>query len=80
MESDMRLKTLLVLLMISMLAGCASGDKKGAELLDTAKFEEKQNNYEHAARLYDEILKKYPGSPAAQEATTRLGALKNRKP
>jgi TolA-binding protein len=69
-----------VLLATTMLAGCVSGEKKATELLDTAGFEEKQNNFEHAAKLYDEIIRNYPGSRAATEAATRLGALKNRKP
>jgi TolA-binding protein len=61
-------------------AGCASGEKKAIELLDTAGFEEKQNNFEHAGKLYDEIIKKYPESKAAKDAAVRLAALKNRKP
>jgi TolA-binding protein len=60
-------------------AGCASGDTKAAELLETARFEEKQNNYEHALKLYDEILKKYPASPAAKDATARSAELARQK-
>jgi TolA-binding protein len=70
----------MVFLATAMLAGCTSGDKKAAELLDTAGFEEKQNNFEHAAMLYEEILKKYPGSQAAKSSAARLDALKSRKP
>ena len=76
----MNIRIFIALLATVMLAGCSSGDKKAAELLDTAGFEEKQNNFEHAAKLYDEILKKYPGSQAAKDAATRLDALKVRKP
>lgn len=53
--------------------GCASD--KGKELLDTAQFEEKQNNREHAQKLYQEIVAKYPDSPAAKQAQERLSAL-----
>jgi TolA-binding protein len=76
----MRLRIICSLLVFSLSAGCTSGDSKAAGLLDTARFEEKQNNFEHAASLYDEILKKYPSSPAAQEAGKRLSILKARKP
>ena len=67
-------------LTLALLGGCSSGEKKAAELLNTARFEEKQNNPEHAAKLYDEILKKYPSSPAADEATARMGELTQQKP
>jgi TolA-binding protein len=76
----MKIRIMIVLFAVAMLAGCTSGDKKAAELLDTAGFEEKQNNFEHATKLYDEILNKYPGSEAAKAAATRLSALKSKKP
>jgi len=76
----MKMRILMVFLAAAMLAGCSSGDKKAAELLDTAAFEEKQNNFEHATKLYDEIIRKHPGSQAAKDAAARLEALKNRKP
>lgn len=69
-----------MLLTLALLAGCASGEKKAAELLETARFEEKQNNLEHATKLYDEILKKYPASPAAKDAAARMVELQQRKP
>lgn len=64
-----------ILLPVSLLAGC-SGEKKAAELLETARFEEKQTNREHAVKLYKEIVAKYPGTPAAASAKTRLDELK----
>ena len=54
-------------------AGC-SGDK-GKELLETARFEEQQHNQEHAVQLYREILKKHPGTDAADTAGKRLTEL-----
>jgi len=60
------------------LSGC-SGDNKAAELLETAQFEEKQNNLEHASKLYETIIKKHPGTPAAEKARTRLQELKSRQ-
>lgn len=71
--------TTMVLILV-LLAGCSSGEKKAAELLDTARFEEKQGNLEHATKLYDEILKKHPSSPAAKDAAARMGELKLQKP
>lgn len=69
-----------MILTLALLAGCSSGEKKAAELLETARFEEKQGNREHATKLYDEILKKYPSSPAARDAAARMGELKQQKP
>lgn len=58
------------------LGGC-SGDK-GKELFETAQFEEKQNNKEHAQKLYQEIVEKYPDSPQAKLAKERLAELGKR--
>lgn len=72
------MKTILIALLLALplLTGGCSGEKKAAELLETARFEEKQNNREHALKLYDEIVGKYPGSPAADAARARLNQLK----
>lgn len=59
------------------LFGC-SGDK-AAELFETARFEELQNNKEHAAQLYEEIIRQYPGSEQAKKAELRLAELKAKK-
>jgi outer membrane protein assembly factor BamD (BamD/ComL family) len=70
--------TMMVLMVL--ITGCVSGETKAAELLDTAKFEEKQTNLEHATKLYEEILRKYPTSPAAKEAAARMAELTQKKP
>jgi outer membrane biogenesis lipoprotein LolB len=73
------MKKMLLLVMLSasvMLAGC-SGDK-GKELFDTAQFEEKQHNVEHAVQLYGEIVEKYPRSEYAGKAAERLTALRKK--
>jgi len=57
-------------------AGCA-GDKS-KELFETAQFEEKQHNNEHAEKLYAEIIAKYPDSPLAKKAQERLAVLKKK--
>ncbi|WP_136514273.1 outer membrane protein assembly factor BamD [Geomonas edaphica] len=66
-------RLLLVAMLVVAGAGC-SGDKS-KELYDTAQFEEKQNNREHAKQLYQEIVDKYPDSPVAKQAKERLTAL-----
>jgi outer membrane protein assembly factor BamD (BamD/ComL family) len=63
----------LGMLCIGLLAACSS--EKGKELFDTAQFEEKQHNQEHAVKLYTEIVTKYPKSPVAKQAQERLDQL-----
>jgi TolA-binding protein len=75
----MKALCITLLLFVSILTGCTSGEKKAAELLDTARFEEKQGNLEHATQLYDEILNTYPSSPAAKDAAARIGELTRQK-
>jgi TolA-binding protein len=75
----MRLSIGILAVTLSLLAGCARGDTRAAELLETARFEEKQNNFEHAGQLYAEILKKYPSSPSAREASERAAELARQK-
>ncbi|WP_026839859.1 tetratricopeptide repeat protein [Citrifermentans bremense] len=67
-------KSVLLMMLVLALAGACSSDK-GKELFDTAQFEEKQNNREHAKQLYQEIVNKYPDSPVAKQAQERLAAL-----
>jgi TolA-binding protein len=70
----------VVLLLLTTLTACSSGDKFADELLETARFEEKQGNIEHATKLYEEILKKHPSAAASREAIMRIEFLKRRKP
>jgi len=72
-----KIALLLVAATMMIIAGCAG--EKGKEQYDTAQFEEKQNNREHAIQLYEEIVRKYPDSPVAQKARERLAALKGSK-
>jgi hypothetical protein len=64
---------LLPLLLLSVLPAC-SGDQ-AAQWLETAQFEERQNNVAHAKQLYEDIIRLYPDSQAATTARTRLDAL-----
>jgi outer membrane protein assembly factor BamD (BamD/ComL family) len=56
------------------LSGCSGG--KAEELYNTAGFEELQNNREHALKLYEEIIKKYPDSEYAKKAEERITQIK----
>jgi outer membrane protein assembly factor BamD (BamD/ComL family) len=64
---------LIAILAAAVASGCAG--EKGKELFDTAQFEEKQGNREHAAKLYNEIVQKYPGSELARKASARLAEI-----
>jgi TolA-binding protein len=66
-----------ILIPIIMLAGLVAGCSmdKSKELYETAQLEEKQNNPEHARQLYQEIIDKYPKSPLAKQAESRLAAI-----
>jgi len=56
------------------LSGCSVNG--ASELFETAKFEELQNNKEHAMQLYQDIIRKYPQSEFADKAKERLSDLK----
>jgi outer membrane protein assembly factor BamD (BamD/ComL family) len=79
-ELTMKAFCTTLVLSLALLAGCTSGEKQAAELLETARFEEKQGNFEHASKLYDEILSKHPASPAAKAAAARMTEIKAKKP
>jgi TolA-binding protein len=66
----------VIFIVFAMLMSAACTSEKGKEQLETARFEEKQNNREHAIKLYEKIVKKYPGSPNAKIAEGRLAVLK----
>lgn len=72
------LRTLLPVLWMMLLTFSACTDK-AQELFQTAQFEEKQNNREHARQLYEEIVKDYPNSDAAKAADARLRELQRPK-
>ncbi len=66
---------ILSLIAIVSVSGCTSSEKQASQLLETARFEEKQRNNEHAVKLYQEIVSKHPSTPAAREAAERLKVL-----
>ncbi len=59
--------------LVLFLSACSSDSAK--ELFETAKFEELQNNKEHAKELHEEVIKKYPKSEYAKKAEERLNVL-----
>ena len=61
------------MMVLGLATGCAAD--KSQELFETAQFEEKQNNTDHARKLYQEIVDKYPDSAVAKQAQARLAAL-----
>ncbi len=72
-------KYILILLAVCCTALTTCSSDQGKQQLETAQFEEKQNNREHAIKLYEEVVTKYAGSPNAKIAQDRLDALKGGK-
>lgn len=72
-------KFILILLFICCTALTACTNDQGEQQLEIAQFEEKQNNREHAIKLYEEVVSKYAGTPNAKFAQERLNALKEGK-
>jgi hypothetical protein len=64
---------LTALLLAATLTGC--GGSGASDMIDTARLEETQNNPTHATEIYQEVLRKYPGTPEAAVAQERLDAL-----
>jgi hypothetical protein len=69
------MRKFLSLSIFMLLLGCSETPK---QMLETARFEEKQGNRPHAAQLYGEIVARHPASPEAREAELRLKELQPR--
>jgi len=67
---------LFVVAVIS-LSGCSGN--RAEELFETARLEELQNNEDHAKKLYQEIVAKYPDSEYARNARDRLSEMQKDK-
>ena len=74
----MREKIILLLLSLAIAFSACSGNQ-AEELFETAKLEELQNAPDHAMKLYQEIVDKYPESEYARKAKERLSAMKGGK-
>lgn len=68
-------KILLSGCLVLVLFGC--GDR-AKELFETAQFEERQFNVEHAQQLYREIIEDFSDSSYAVQARERLKVLEPR--
>jgi len=64
-----------MVLCVSLLAFTACSGDKPNELLETARFEERQMNLPHAKQLYEDVIRLYPTSTEAEAAQARLKAL-----
>lgn len=60
----------LIIICVPVLLSCSAENAK--DLYKTAEFEELQNNRDHANKLYNEIVKKYPESEYAEKARKKL--------
>jgi outer membrane protein assembly factor BamD (BamD/ComL family) len=67
---------LLMIILAIMLAACSG--QKASELYDTAKFEELQNNREHAIQIYEQLIDRYPSSDYVLKAKERIDVLKKK--
>jgi outer membrane protein assembly factor BamD (BamD/ComL family) len=70
-------KIVIVILALSLALPACSGNK-ASELYETAKFEELQNNREHAIQLYEQIIAGYPSSDYAVKAKARIDVIKKK--
>lgn len=69
----MRKVMIVAVLAAFMAGGCSQG--KAKELWETAQFEEKQHNLEHARKLYEELAAKYAKTEEGEKARKRLQEL-----
>ena len=69
---------LALLLSLTLVLSACSGNK-AEELFETAQLEELQNAPDHARKLYQEIVDKYPEGEYALKAKERLSAMKETK-
>jgi len=62
------------LLAVSSVA-CTSAERAAQETYELAQFEQKQGNADHARKLYQDIVTKYPGTSWAEKARAGLADL-----
>ncbi len=63
----------MVGLLLALTVGC--GGESPESLFGTAQFEEKQTNFTHAKKLYQQIIREHPDSEWAKKAKERLDVL-----
>ncbi len=73
MKISQKIETFLFgVILVFSLTACANPEGKSQALYETAQFEEQQRNFEHARKLYKEIIQKYPEASFAEKAKERL--------
>lgn len=60
---------------VALAVGCGGSERASSRLMETAAFEEQQNNFAYAGRLYERVVDEYPDTAAAVEARRRLDAI-----
>ncbi|MDY6952081.1 MAG: tetratricopeptide repeat protein [Thermodesulfobacteriota bacterium] len=73
------MKPYLFLFVLAALALSGCSGNRAEELFDTARLEELQNNDDHARKLYQEIVAKYPNSEYAADARDRLSEMQKKQ-
>jgi outer membrane protein assembly factor BamD (BamD/ComL family) len=59
---------------------CTSSERAAQEVYELAQFEQKQGNMDHARKLYQDILTKYPDTSWADKARASLSELPPAQP
>lgn len=71
-------RSALILVLSLFLSACPNPEGKSGEIYETAQFEEQQNNFKHAKKLYEEIIRDYPETSFAPKAEERLKAIEEK--
>ena len=71
-------KRFFFVLSLLFFCACANPEGKSQQLYETAQFEEQQNNFKHAKKLYEEITQDYPATSYASKAKDRLKELEGK--
>jgi outer membrane protein assembly factor BamD (BamD/ComL family) len=77
MKPRFRFTGFVVLIALALGLSACSG-QKASEIYNTAKFEELQNNRQHAIQLYEQIIVRYPSSEYAVKSKERIDELKKK--
>ncbi len=67
-------RTLLVLVLMAAIAGCAKGPTQD-QLFETAKKAQEESNFPAAIQAYQDIVKRFPKSPQAAQCQFMVGYL-----
>lgn len=59
---------------------CASSERAAQDAYELAQFEQKQGNMDHARKLYQDVVTKYPGTSWAEKAQASLSEIAPAQP